>query len=59
MPAQIDIHKVGKRPQYQEIAAKAAHLKQLGLNNAAIARRLDVGYKTVVKAFAWTENSDT
>ena len=59
MPVQIDFHKIEKLPQNQEIAAKAVRLKQLGLNHAAVDRRLDVGYETVVKAVAWTEISET
>ena len=39
-----------KQPLYQEIATEVLHLKQLDLNASTIARRLNVGYKTVVKA---------
>ena len=56
MPFQIDFRKV-KRPLYQEIAATALHQKQLGLNTSTIARRLNVGYKTVVIAINWVEHS--
>jgi hypothetical protein len=37
-------------PVYQRIAQKALHLRELGLSDAAIARRLDVSDKTVAKA---------
>ena len=57
MPFQNDFHQVKKHPLYQEIAATALHLQQLGLNISTIARRLCVGYKTVVKAIKWTEFS--
>jgi hypothetical protein len=40
-------------PKYQPIGSKAAHLHQLGLSNAAIARRLDATGKTVAKAIRW------
>ena len=35
----------------------ALHPKQLGLNTSTIACRLNVGYKMVVKAIKWVENS--
>ena len=57
IPFQINFHQVGRRPLYQEIAATALHLQQLGLNISTIARRLCVGYKTVVKVIKWTEFS--
>jgi DNA-binding CsgD family transcriptional regulator len=40
-------------PIYQQIAAKALHLKQLGMSCSAIARRLSVTDKTVAKALRW------
>ena len=57
-PFQIDFHNIEKHPLYQEIAATALHLKQLGLNNSTIARRLCVGYKTVKIAIKWMANSE-
>lgn len=41
------------QPKYQVIAEKAAHLRELGLSDAAIARHLAVASKTVKKAVAW------
>jgi hypothetical protein len=40
-------------PVYQQIAAKAFQLQQLGMSNSAIARRLEVADKAVAKAVAW------
>jgi len=40
-------------PVYQQVASKALHLQQLGLRPAAIARRLGMDRKTVVKALTW------
>ena len=40
-------------PKYQRIAEKAVRMSQLGLINAAIARRIGVDGKTVVKALSW------
>jgi hypothetical protein len=44
-------------PVYQRIASKALHLQQLGLCRSAIARRLGVTAKKVVKALAWLARS--
>jgi hypothetical protein len=38
---------------YQRIAPKAIQLKQLGMSNSAIARRLGIADKTVAKAMVW------
>jgi hypothetical protein len=38
---------------YQRIAAKALHLRQLGLEPLTIARRLSTTDQTVVKALIW------
>jgi hypothetical protein len=46
-------------PLYQTIGSKAVHLWELGLTNAAIARRLGVTGKTVAKAIAWTRDGGT
>ena len=59
LPFQIDFHQVDKHPLYQEIVAAALYLNKLGLNISTIARRLCVGYKTVVKAIKWIENSES
>ena len=40
-------------PIYQRIARKALHLRELGLSDRVIARRLGVTDKTVAKAVAW------
>jgi plasmid maintenance system antidote protein VapI len=41
---------------YQQLAAKARHLRELGLSDRAIARALGVTDKTVAKAVAWNES---
>jgi DNA-binding NarL/FixJ family response regulator len=38
---------------YQEIASKALHLRELGLSDRVIAKRLGVSDKTVGKAIRW------
>jgi hypothetical protein len=40
-------------PLYQQIARTVAHLRDLGLSLASIARRLEVDDKTVAKAVRW------
>ena len=40
-------------PIYQQIAAKAFQLQQLGMSNSAIAKRLGITDKMVAKAIAW------
>lgn len=41
------------RPLYQRQAQKAWHLRELGLGDCAIAKRLEVDDKTVAKAVRW------
>lgn len=41
---------------YQQIAAEAEHLHELGLSCKAIARALDVDDRTVAKSVAWLES---
>jgi len=40
----------GSTPAFLRIAAKAAHLRELGMSDRAIAQALDVSDKTVAKA---------
>lgn len=40
-------------PAYQRIAGKAAQLREFGLSDVAIARRIGVSDKTVAKAIDW------
>jgi hypothetical protein len=42
-----------ERPVYQRIAASALQLRELGLSDRVIARRLGVTDKTVAKGIAW------
>ena len=58
LPIQIDFRQIEKQPIYQNFATKTQHLKKFGLNTTAIARRLSVGYKTVVRASEWIEIFD-
>jgi hypothetical protein len=51
----VPLFEAAPRPTYQEIATKARRLNRLGLNSAAIARRLGVTGKTVAKAIAWID----
>ena len=53
VPFQVAILRCEEPPVYQRIAPKAVHLRELGLRNAAIARRLGVTDKTVAKAIRW------
>lgn len=45
-------------PLYQQIAAKAKHLHELGMSNRAIAGFLGVDDKTVAKAVRWCRSRD-
>jgi hypothetical protein len=55
VPLGVPRFETASRPPYQKIATKARHLKRLGLNCAAIARRIEVTEKTVAKAIAWID----
>ena len=43
------------RPLYQRVARKALHLREIGLSQCAIARRLDVDDRTAAKATRWLQ----
>jgi hypothetical protein len=43
----------GSMPVYLTIGAKAAHLRELGMSDKAIARALGVSDKTVAKAISF------
>jgi hypothetical protein len=53
IPFEAAILDTAAPPIYQQIAAKAFQLQQLGMSNSAIARRLEVTDKTVAKAIGW------
>ncbi|MCK4773524.1 MAG: hypothetical protein KAT30_02020, partial [Candidatus Krumholzibacteria bacterium] len=53
IPLEAALLDIGAAPIYQQIAAKALHLQQLGLSYSVIARKLNVTDKTVAKAIAW------
>jgi biotin operon repressor len=42
-----------ERPVYQRIATKALHLREPGLSDRVIAKRLGLSDKTVGKAIRW------
>ena len=44
-------------PTYQQIAPKARHLRELGLSDRTIARRLGVTDKSVAKAIRWLQEA--
>ena len=50
---EVDLLETEEPPLYQQVAAKALHLTQLGLSKEAIARSLGVDGKTVAKALIW------
>jgi len=52
-PCEIVFVDAKPTPVYQRIAAKAAHLHELGLSPWAIGHKLGVTNKTVAKALAW------
>lgn len=53
MPLVVTLLETAPPAKYQVIAAKAVHLKQLGLSVAGIGRALGVTGKTAAKAIAW------
>jgi biotin operon repressor len=44
-------------PTYQQVAPKARHLRELGLSDRTIGRRLGVTDKTVAKAIRWLQEA--
>jgi hypothetical protein len=53
IPLEAALLDTGAAPIYQQIAAKALNLQQLGLTCSAIAGRLNVTDKMVAKPIAW------
>lgn len=53
LPFRVALLDTANRPAHQEIAAKALHLRELGLSDRVIATRLGVSDKTVAKAIRW------
>jgi len=53
MPLEVPILETRKPPVYQQIAAKAQHLHELGTTQVEIGRRLGVDRWTVGKAVRW------
>jgi len=53
MPIKVPILEIKPRPIYQQIATKAQHLQELGMNQSNIGRRLGVDRWTVGKALRW------
>jgi len=54
----VPILEINPPPVYQRIAPKAKHLKELGMTQAEIGRRLGVDRWTVGKAFRWLKRLD-
>jgi len=53
MPVEVPILEIKPPPVDQRIAPKAIHLKELGMSQAEIGRRLGVDRWTVGKALRW------
>jgi len=53
LPFQVALVDTAERPSYQRIAAKALRLRELGLSDRVIAKRLGVTDKTVAKGIEW------
>jgi len=49
----MQVGQVKSPPFYQRIAPQSYSLRQLGLHDSAIARRLGVSDKTIAKAIQW------
>lgn len=57
MPFEVALIETAERPIYQQIARKALQLRELGMSDRMIARRIGVTDKTVAKAIARLQNS--
>ena len=57
-PFEVALVETFQLPAYQRIARKALQLRELGLNDRAIAVRLGVTDKTAAKAIRWLESLD-
>ena len=55
MPLEVALLATEAPPVYQQIAAKALYLHQLGFTYLDIARRLGVNDKTVAKSIRWLQ----
>ena len=55
IPFETSLVDASATPTYVRIATKALRLRELGLSDSAIAKKLDVSDKTVAKAIAWLE----
>ena len=54
---EVAIVETADSPAFQRIAAKAKHLRELGMSDRAIAVAVGVSDKTVSKAIDWLEAS--
>jgi hypothetical protein len=52
IPVFAEVVDAGSTPVFLQIGAKAAHLRELGMSDRAIARALGVSGKTVAKSIA-------
>ena len=53
MALDVPIIETGQPPVYQQIAVKAVHLRELGMNLPEISKKLGVDRWTVGKAVRW------
>jgi len=58
VPLEVPILEIIPPPVYQRIAPKAKHLKEIGMTQAEIGRRLGVDRWTVGKALRWLKRLD-
>ena len=56
VPLEVALLETDGRPEYQWVAGKALHLRELGLSLSAIARKLDVDDRTVAKSIQWLKS---
>jgi transcriptional regulator with XRE-family HTH domain len=58
VPLEVAIIEIKPPPLYQEIAPKAKQLRELGMTQAEIGRRLGVDRWAVGKALRWLQGLD-
>lgn len=58
MPLVVDLADSTPPPKYQQIAERAARLRELGMTHRAIGEALCVDPKVVRRAVAWREHTE-
>ena len=58
MAVEVPILEIKPPPVYQRIAKKANHLRDLGMTQAEIGRRLGIDRWTVGKALRWLRETE-